>query len=111
MAFERKDLQEFARRHRSAFESLLAEFVEVPSVSADPERKGDVERTAELALATLRRFGGPAELYRVPGGSPVVLGSFGSDPGVPRSRSTTTSTCSRLRRRPSPGAPSPSSSR
>jgi hypothetical protein len=54
MALERKHLQDFARRQRGAFESLLGEFVEVPSVSADPERKRDVERTAELALATLR---------------------------------------------------------
>jgi acetylornithine deacetylase/succinyl-diaminopimelate desuccinylase-like protein len=83
MAFERRELQEFARRERGAFESLLAEFVEVPSVSADPDRKADVERVAELAVATLRRFGATAEVYRVPGGSPIVLGSFDSGPGRP----------------------------
>ena len=83
MAFERKELQDFARRHRGAFESLLAEFVEVPSVSADPDRKGDVERTAELAVATLRRFGATADVYRVPAGAPIVLGSFDAGPGLP----------------------------
>ncbi len=83
MAFERKKLQDFARRERGAFESLLAEFVEVPSVSADPERKPDVERVAELGLATLRRFGARAELHRVPGGSPIVLGEIDAGPGRP----------------------------
>jgi acetylornithine deacetylase/succinyl-diaminopimelate desuccinylase-like protein len=83
MALDRKDLQEFARRQRGAFESLLSEFVEVPSVSADPDRKGDVERIAELGAATLRRFGAAAEIHRIPGGPPIVLGSFGSEPGRP----------------------------
>lgn len=83
MALERKELQDFARRQRSAFESLLAQFVEVPSVSADPDHKADVERTAELAVATLRRFGAKADTYRIPGGPPIVLGSFDSGPGRP----------------------------
>ncbi len=83
MALDRKQLQDFARRERGAFESLLAEFVEVPSVSADPDRKRDVERIAELGAATLRRFGATADIHRVPGGSPIVLGSFGSEPGRP----------------------------
>ena len=83
MALDRKDLQEFARRERGAFESLLAEFVEVPSVSADPERKRDVERIAELGAATLRRFGATADIHRIPGGPPLVLGAFGSEPGRP----------------------------
>jgi len=83
MALDRKDLQDFARRQRGAFESLLAEFVEVPSVSADPERKGDVERIAELGAATLRRFGATADIHRIPGGPPIVLGSFDAGPGLP----------------------------
>jgi acetylornithine deacetylase/succinyl-diaminopimelate desuccinylase-like protein len=83
MPLERSDLETFARRERDSFEALLREFVEVPSVSADPDRKADVERVAELAAATLRRFGGKAELYRVPGGSPVVLGGFDGDPRRP----------------------------
>jgi acetylornithine deacetylase/succinyl-diaminopimelate desuccinylase-like protein len=83
MALDRKDLQDFARRQRGAFEALLAEFVEVPSVSADPERKADVERIAELGAATLRRFGATADIHRLAGGPPIVLGSFGSEPGRP----------------------------
>ena len=83
MPLQRPDLEAFARREREPYEALLREFVEVPSVSADPDRKADVERVAELAAATLRRFGGRADLYRAPGGTPVVLGGFGADPGRP----------------------------
>ena len=83
MPLDRPGLEAFARRERESYEALLREFVEVPSVSADPARKGDVERVAELAAATLRRFGGRAELHRVPGGAPVVTGGFDGDPKGP----------------------------
>jgi acetylornithine deacetylase/succinyl-diaminopimelate desuccinylase-like protein len=83
MPLERSHLEAFARRERDSYESLLKEFVEVPSVSADPGRKAEIERVAELAAATIRRFGGKAELHRVPGGAPVVLGGFDADPSRP----------------------------
>ena len=76
MALEKAKLQDFARRERGAFEDVLKRFVEVPSVSADPGRKRDLEGVAELGAETIRRFGGQAELFRVEGGSPVVLGNF-----------------------------------
>src|SRR5262245_27287628 len=76
-------LQQFAEKERGAFEEVLKQFVEVPSVSADPERKRDIERMAELGAATIRRFGGTAELHRVDGGTPVVLGAFEAGPGLP----------------------------
>jgi acetylornithine deacetylase/succinyl-diaminopimelate desuccinylase-like protein len=76
-------LREKASAARSSFEDLLREFVEVPSVSAEPERAKDLERVAELGAATIRRFGGAADLHRVPGGSPVVLGRFDSGPDHP----------------------------
>ena len=83
MTLQRPELEAFARRERDAYESLLREFVEVKSVSADPDRKPDIERVAELAAATLRRFWGKAELFRAPGGTPVVLGGFDGHPGRP----------------------------
>ena len=83
MALQRGELEAFARRERDAYESLLREFVEVPSVSAEPGRRGDLDRVAELAAATIRRFGGKAELHRVSGGAPVVLGGFEGHPGRP----------------------------
>jgi acetylornithine deacetylase/succinyl-diaminopimelate desuccinylase-like protein len=83
MPLQRPELEAFARRERDSYEALLRDFVEVPSVSADPARKGDIERVAELAAATIRRFGGRAELHRAPGGAPVVFGGFDGDPKRP----------------------------
>ncbi len=83
MAFTRPELQQFAATERDRFEDLLRDFVEVPSISADPDRKADVERCAELGAATIRSFGGRAEIHRVPGGNPIVLGSFESGKGRP----------------------------
>src|SRR5688500_19387668 len=83
MTLERQPLEAFAAKERGAFEDLLREFVEVPSVSADPDRKKDLERVAELGAATIRRFGGKADLHRVSGGPPVVLGRFDSSPEHP----------------------------
>ena len=42
MAFTRPELERFAARERDRFEDLLKDFVEVPSISAEPDRKGDV---------------------------------------------------------------------
>jgi acetylornithine deacetylase/succinyl-diaminopimelate desuccinylase-like protein len=83
MLFTRPGLERFAAKERDRFEGLLKDFVEVPSISAEPGRRADVERCAELAAATIRAFGGQAELHRVPGGSPIVLGSFESGKGRP----------------------------
>ena len=83
MALDKARLQDFAQRERGAFEDVLRQFVEVPSVSADPERKRDIERVAELGAETIRRFGGKAELHRVDGGAPVVLGGFEAGAGLP----------------------------
>ncbi len=83
MAFTRQDLERFATKERTRFEDLLGDFVRVPSISADPAHQGDVERSAELGAATIRAFGGRAELHRVPGGNPIVLGAFDAGPGRP----------------------------
>jgi acetylornithine deacetylase/succinyl-diaminopimelate desuccinylase-like protein len=83
MAFTRPQLEHFAAKERDRYEETLKDFVEVPSISADPERKRDVEQVAELGAATIRAFGGRAELHRVPGGNPIVLGSLGSGKGGP----------------------------
>src|SRR5262245_24628225 len=83
MAITRAKLEPFADGERSHFEQLLKDFVEIPSVSADPDRKPDLERCAELGLTTVRAFGGRAEIHRIPDGPPVVLGSFGSTKGRP----------------------------
>ena len=83
MAFTRPELERWAAKERDRFEDMLTDFVEVPSISADPGRKADVEQCAELGAATIRAFGGRADLHRVPGGNPIVLGSLESGKGRP----------------------------
>ena len=83
MAFTRPELERYAAKERGRFEQLLEEFVEIPSISADPDRKGELERCAELGAATLRAFGAKAEIHRIPGGPPVVIGGFESGKGRP----------------------------
>jgi acetylornithine deacetylase/succinyl-diaminopimelate desuccinylase-like protein len=103
MTFTRAELEHFADKERDRFEDLLKDFVEVPSVSADPAHKPDVERCAELGAATLRALGGRAELHRVKGEAPWCWAPSTRARPTRRSPSTTTSTCSRPRRRPSRG--------
>ena len=69
MAFTRPQLEQYAEEQKDRFEQLLKDFVEIPSVSADPEHKADLERCAELGLATVRAFGGRADIHRVPDGA------------------------------------------
>lgn len=58
---------------RTDFESKLAELVEIPTVSMEPERKGDCRRAADLTRQYLTSIGAKAEVVETPG-NPVVLG-------------------------------------
>lgn len=78
----RKELAAWAVEKRGEFEQLLRQFVETPSVSSDPARKGDIRRCAELAVATVKRFGGAAEVIETKG-NPVVHASFDAGKGLP----------------------------
>ncbi|HJZ69378.1 MAG TPA: M20/M25/M40 family metallo-hydrolase [Blastocatellia bacterium] len=66
-------LDSYIKDSRVEFENKLAEIVEVPTVSMDPERKGDCRRGAELVREYLRSIGARAEVVETPG-NPVVLG-------------------------------------
>jgi acetylornithine deacetylase/succinyl-diaminopimelate desuccinylase-like protein len=83
MALTRPELEKYASASKGDFERLLKEFVELPSVSVDPARRAELERSAELGATTIRSFGGRADIHHVAGAPPVVLGSFGSDTGRP----------------------------
>jgi acetylornithine deacetylase/succinyl-diaminopimelate desuccinylase-like protein len=61
---------------RAEFESRLREFVEIPSVSADPAHQPDIARLTELACATLREFGATDVRAIRTDGNPVVVGRF-----------------------------------
>src|SRR6201985_3367821 len=51
----------------------LAEFLRIPSLSADPERAGDVARAGEWVCDVIRRAGGESELVDWEG-QPLAIG-------------------------------------
>jgi acetylornithine deacetylase/succinyl-diaminopimelate desuccinylase-like protein len=60
---------------RPRFERMLAEMVEVPSVSMDPAHARDIRRTASLAVEFLQDLGADARIVKTPG-NPVVSGGW-----------------------------------
>jgi acetylornithine deacetylase/succinyl-diaminopimelate desuccinylase-like protein len=78
--FERLDA--YVQSVRPEFEEKLAQLVEIPTISMDPERKGDIQRGADLAAEYLRAIGAEAETVETPG-NPVVFGKLIQDPSYP----------------------------
>jgi acetylornithine deacetylase/succinyl-diaminopimelate desuccinylase-like protein len=78
----RAALRKYAESRRVEFERLLQQLVEIPSVSTDPERRGDVERAAEAAAAMIRGFGGTVRVHRA-GPAPLVVGALQAGRGLP----------------------------
>jgi acetylornithine deacetylase/succinyl-diaminopimelate desuccinylase-like protein len=72
---DKKKLQKFAEAQRNPYESALKQFVEIPSVSADPGRKGEIRHAAEVAAETILDFGGEASILATDG-NPLVHGRF-----------------------------------
>jgi acetylornithine deacetylase/succinyl-diaminopimelate desuccinylase-like protein len=58
----------------------LSEFLRIPSISADPERAGDVRRAAEWVGDVVRHAGGTAELVETPT-FPLVVGEIRASSG------------------------------
>lgn len=79
----KSELQGFAKNERDRFERALKQFVEVPTVSSDPERQRDMRRGAELAAQTIREFGGEPKIIET-AGHPIIHGRFDSQTGAPR---------------------------
>ncbi len=78
----RQALDAFAQAHQADFEAWLRELVEIPTVSADPGRRGDVRRGAEAACARLRAVGAEAEVLET-GGHPLVVGRLAAGRACP----------------------------
>ena len=74
--------QRIAER-RGAFEAAIREGVEIPTVSMDPGRAGDIRRGAEWAADLLRTAGAKVDIIETPG-NPVLHGRL-SQPGAKRS--------------------------
>ena len=73
--FSKKSLQDYAASQRSSFEKSLRDFVEIPSVSADPQRQTDVLAVVSQAADLLRRVGGEVRVLDT-GGHPMLHGRF-----------------------------------
>ncbi|MFD3524276.1 dipeptidase [Streptomyces sp. NPDC058653] len=76
--------RDFIRSHRAAFLDDLAEWLRIPSVSAQPDHDADVRRSADWLAAKLHGTGFPvAEVWDTPG-APAVFAEWPSDdPGAP----------------------------
>lgn len=74
----------YTEQHRAAFLDDLAEWLRIPSVSAQPEHDGDVRRSAEWLSAKLKETGFPVtEIWETPG-APAVFAEWPSeDPDAP----------------------------
>jgi acetylornithine deacetylase/succinyl-diaminopimelate desuccinylase-like protein len=68
-------LQSYITHMRGRFERMLAEMVELPSISMDPQHVKDIHRTADLAVQFLKDLGAEARIVRTPG-NPVVSGGW-----------------------------------
>jgi len=81
-AFSKESLEEYARDKRSEFEQVLKRIVEIPTVSVEPDRKGEVQRGAEEAVSLLESFGAKAELHATKG-HPIVYGRMDRGKDLP----------------------------
>jgi len=79
----RDSLLSFANSHREEYESLLQRFVELPTVSVDPNHLEDIRKGVDLTVETIEGYGGKAEVYRAEKGNPVVHGVFGNETNLP----------------------------
>lgn len=74
MVNERR-LRNFVKESRTKFEDLLGQMVEVPSISMDSSRAGDMRRVAELARQYLAELDAKVEVVET-GGYPIVSGGW-----------------------------------
>jgi acetylornithine deacetylase/succinyl-diaminopimelate desuccinylase-like protein len=78
------DVRTYVETHAREFLDDLKQWLEIPSISADPDRHGDVRRSAEWLAVHLRSKGFPvAEVWET-GGLPAVFAEWpAADPGAP----------------------------
>ena len=78
------DVRDYVESHAREFIDDLKQWLEIPSISADPARHGDVRLSAEWLAVHLRHIGFPvAEVWET-GGLPAVFAEWpAADPGAP----------------------------
>lgn len=75
MTKRNNQLESYIRSVRPQFEDLLAQMVETPSISSDPERVKDIHRAAKLGKEYLESFGAKARIIKTRG-YPAVSGGW-----------------------------------
>ncbi|XP_035286629.1 cytosolic non-specific dipeptidase-like [Anguilla anguilla] len=83
-------LFKYLDEHQETYVERLAQWVAVQSVSAWPEKRGEIKKMMEMAAKDIEKLGGTVELVdigkqKLPSGEeiplpPIVLGQLGSDP-------------------------------
>ena len=81
MVNERR-LKIFVKESRRRFEDLLGQMVEVPSISMDSSRAGDMRRMADLARQYLAGMNATVQVVET-GGYPIVSGGWIAGPEYP----------------------------
>jgi acetylornithine deacetylase/succinyl-diaminopimelate desuccinylase-like protein len=75
---------DYARTHAERFCQQLFDLLRIPSISTDPERKGDIQRAAEWLADDLRRIGFERVEIKPTAGHPVVYAEWlGAGKGAP----------------------------
>jgi len=72
----------YAQSVQKEYESTLKKFVDIASVSMEPERKGEIEKAAEFGMELLKKAGASAKIVKTKG-YPVVIGEFHSSKDAP----------------------------
>lgn len=75
MATYTSRIEAYIKETRPFFERTLGEMVEIPSISMDPARAGDVRRMATYAAGLLRELGADAAIVETKG-HPIVSGGW-----------------------------------
>lgn len=75
MTFHPSTLESFITDHRSTFEDMLGQMVEIPSISSDPVHQPDIRKMATLAVQYLESFGARASVVETDG-HPSVTGEW-----------------------------------
>ncbi|MBH0190738.1 MAG: M20/M25/M40 family metallo-hydrolase [Nitrospira sp.] len=72
---DQQHIQTFVNEARPQFENMLAQMVEVPSISMDPSHVRDMRRMADLAVHCLTELGAEARIVETDG-YPIISGGW-----------------------------------
>ncbi|OQW35206.1 MAG: peptidase [Nitrospira sp. SG-bin1] len=77
-----RQLSTFVKESRGKFEDILGQMVEIPSISMDSSRTGDMRRMAELAKEYLADMKAKVHVVET-GGYPIISGGWIAGPTYP----------------------------